>query len=338
MSHHHPNPEDSYPTKEGDLIKEMTIALVFVTIVITVLAFIFKAPFKAPVSIQQVATNEPVLFEQTAMRDLMSTSAIATYGPPYNSGQAQQALGWFSPEQWGGVSVPIHASTLYVLTPLKNASAINPAIQSILSEFESASAVQKAQWENNYYHALQNATETAAIRANATNIGTAETSTSIQAVSVPNGNYGPVAPMMNYLLGLGRSGFMDSSLNAGSEYNNKVYTYNFSQSLLFLQGQALHRVAAKKHLLGEQLGIAKDLSPYPGPWWLFPYSYLYQIPPYSTAAAGDLFVALTMVVVFLILLFLPFIPILNRIPYYVPVYKIIWRRWYKNQDKGRSKK
>ncbi|MDE2097215.1 MAG: hypothetical protein KGL39_08205 [Patescibacteria group bacterium] len=309
------NPENTYPSKEGDLIKEMLVAFVFVSILITVLALVFKSPFDPPVTIKQIAESDPVLFEQTAMRDLMGTSAIATYGPPYNSGPAQQSLGWFSPERWGGVSIPINASELYVTTPLKEASNINPDIQKALSEFNSATDAQKGAWEDNYYAALQNATATA---------GT---------VSVPNGDYGPVSPMMNYLLGLGKSGFMDSSLNSGGEYNNGVYTYSFARSLLFLQGEALSNIAAQKGLLGSQLGIARNLSPYPGPWWLLIYSYLYQIPPYSTAAAGDLLVALTMLGVFLVILFLPFIPVLNKIPYYIPVYKVIWRRWYKRQNK-----
>ncbi len=312
------NPEDIYPSKEGDLIKEMLVAFIFVSVLITALALIFKSPFEPPVTIRQTAENNPVLFEQTAMRDLMGTSAIAAYGPPYDSGPAQQSLGKFSPEQWAGVSVPVNASDVYVFTPLEAASNINPDIRNVLAEFNSATDAQKAAWENNYYNALQNSTGTAGI------------------ISVSNGDYGPVESMMNYLLGLGKSGFMDSSLNNGAEYNNGVYAYNFSRSLLFLQGETLTDIAAQKGLLGSQLGIIKDISPYPGPWWLILYSYLYQIPPYSTAAAGDLLVALTMVGVFLAILFLPFIPVLNRIPYYIPVYKIIWRRWYKNRNEFSS--
>ncbi len=309
----HRNPEDTYPTKEGDLIKEMIVAFAFVTILIVGLAFAFGSPFDPPVTIAHVAAHDPVLFEETAMRDLMGTSAIATYGPPYTQGPAQQAIGWFSPEQWGGTSVPVDAAQVYVIGPLTRVSRIDPSLQAALAEFAAATPAEQRTWENGYYDALQNATATA---------GT---------VTIPNGDYGPVAPMMQSLLGLGQSGFMDASLNAESAGNNGVYTYNFGQSLLFLQGEALGNVAAAKGLLGSQLGIAKDLGPYPGPWWLLLYSGLYQIPPYSTAAAGDLLVALTMVGVFLVILFLPFIPFLNRVPYYLPVYKLIWRRWYRRE-------
>ncbi len=310
----HENPENTYPQKESDLIKEMLFAFIFVSALIVTLALIFKSPIDPPITIKQIAENNPVLFEQTAMRDLMGTSAIAAYGPPYNPGPAQQAIGNFSPEQWGGVTTPINAADLYVLTPLRDASDINPEIQNLLVEFDSATDLQKTAWESNYYNALQTATA-----ANGS-------------VSVTSGDYGPVEPMMDFLLGLGKSGFMDSSLNNAGKYNNGVYTYDFSRSLLFLQGEAMTGIAKEKGLLGSQLGIVKDTGPYPGPWWLILYSYLYQIPPYSTAAGGDLLVALTMVGVFLLILFLPFIPLLNRIPYYIPVYRIIWRRWYKKAN------
>jgi hypothetical protein len=312
---HRPNPEDIYPTKEGDLIKEMLIAFAFVAVLIVGLALAFGSPFDLPVTIAHVAAHDPVLFEETAMRDLMGTSAIATYGPPYTPGPAQQRIGGFSPEQWGGVSVPIDAAAIYVIDPLTQASHIDPSLKTALAEFTAAPVVQQNLWENDYYDALQNATATG------------------ETIAVQSGTYGPVAPMMQTLLGLGQSGFMDASLNAGASGNNGVYTYNFGQSLLFLQGEALGNVAGAKDLLGSQLGIAKDLGPYPGPWWLLPYSALYQFPPYSTAAAGDLLVALTMIGMFLVILFLPFIPILNKIPYYIPLYKIIWRRWYTRRDR-----
>jgi hypothetical protein len=48
----------------------------------------------------------------------------------------------------------------------------------------------------------------------------------------------------------------------------------------------------------------------------------------STSPNGDLEVGAIMIVLFLILLFLPFIPGLNRIPRGIRVYRWIWRDWY----------
>ena len=87
-------------------------------------------------------------------------------------------------------------------------------------------------------------------------------------------------------------------------------------------------VAETLDMLGEQWGISHETGPWPGAWWLWPYTFLYQIPPMSTSPNMDLQVGVIMTVVFLVLLLMPFIPVLNRLPRWLGVYKLIWRDWY----------
>ena len=55
------------------------------------------------------------------------------------------------------------------------------------------------------------------------------------------------------------------------------------------------------------------------------------IPPMSTSPNGDLEAGLLIGLFFLIFLFLPFIPVLNKLPRRLGVYKLIWRDWYQKQ-------
>ena len=75
------------------------------------------------------------------------------------------------------------------------------------------------------------------------------------------------------------------------------------------------------------------MGPYPGAWWLWPYAFLYQLPGIANSPNADLITGLIMAAAFFILVFLPVIPGLNRIPYLIPVYRLIWRDWYR-RSKG----
>jgi hypothetical protein len=88
-------------------------------------------------------------------------------------------------------------------------------------------------------------------------------------------------------------------------------------------------VAATLDMSGERWGVSHETGPYPGAWWLWPYTFWYQIPPMSVSASGDLEVVTIVLVIFLITVFTPFIPILNRLPRWLGVYKLIWRDWYR---------
>ena len=302
-----------YKTKESDLFKDLIYTLIAVIIFIAILSLIFKSPYEPPMSIAQFAKANPKEFEQTAMGDLMQTGEIATYGPPYNRGASQQSLGFINPEQWMGQATPVNTKQEFVINPLKMTESINPSITYYIQWFQKSSLQTQKMWETNYNNALQKA-----------KIVNGD-------VVVPNGNYGPVSYMISSLLALGKSGFMARALDANVPGNNSTYTYNFQNRLLFLQGTALTNLATKENMLGSQMGIIKYNAAYPGPWWLTYYNYLYLFPPFAASPAADLLVFGTVFLTFLLLILLPYIPILNRIPYYIPVYKLIWRNYYKNE-------
>ena len=72
--------------------------------------------------------------------------------------------------------------------------------------------------------------------------------------------------------------------------------------------------------------MMNETGNYPGQVWLMPVSLWYQIPPFDTAPNADLLIVLLVGVLLLVLVFVPFIPILRDIPRWVPIHRLIWRR------------
>lgn len=313
----------NFPQKEFDLIKEGTISLVIVTILVIAVAALWGAPYRPAVTNQSIAQQNPVLMEQSALNDLDGTSAMASYGPPYNTGwngnaQSIQSLGGFHPQTWWGTPYAVNTAKDDVITPLSMLAKAgnNTALSTALATYQSASAAQQQKWDNNLNNALAKATVQNGLPV------------------VPAGNYGPVELMMQDELMMAQSGLLSGALTR--ETNNGVYRWNVQNNLLFLQGTALHQIAGKINMKGEQWGINHDEQAYPGPWWLTPYTFLYQIPPYNTIASGDEGAAYTVGILFVLLIFLPWIPGLNRLPRVLPLYKLIWRDWYK-RDRNNKK-
>ena len=73
-----------------------------------------------------------------------------------------------------------------------------------------------------------------------------------------------------------------------------------------------------------------ELWNFPGQVWLWLYSGMYQIPALASNNTNlDLDVGLLMIVGgFLLPMFAPWIPVINRIPRWIPLYKIIYRQYY----------
>ncbi|UOF91988.1 hypothetical protein LSG31_07060 [Fodinisporobacter ferrooxydans] len=308
-----------FPKKDFDMVKEGVISLVISGVVIVGLSALWGAPYRAAVTNQEIAQKSPILIERAALGDLDGSGTIASYGPPYNNGwnrqeNGVQSIGSFHPQTWWGTPYPIDAAKTDVLTPLHmlaNASD-NQQLQSALQTYQSASVKQQQTWDSNLSKALK--------KANVENGN----------VVIPRGNYGPVALMMNDELSLAKSGMLSGILDRSS--NQGVYRWNVQNDLLFLQGKTLHQIAGKINMKGEQWGINHDEQAYPGPWWLTPYTFLYQIPPWSTSSAGDELAAYTIAVLFAILLFVPWIPGLNKLPRLLSIHRLIWRDWYKRLE------
>ncbi|MCL6594979.1 MAG: hypothetical protein K6V73_02050 [Firmicutes bacterium] len=291
---------------EADLVKELAYAVAFMTALLIVLAALFSSPDEPTLTAQQVAARQPAAIAQVALDALDGQGTIASYGPPYNHGTGSlQSLGPFSPQAWAGVTIPVDAARAFVLTPLERMLPLDPALAAPLRRFESASAARRAAWEAAYARALARAGQGARF-------------------PIPAPGAGPLAPMLAAYVDLARTGALEAVINL----SGRVYQTDFTRALLLLQDQPLQSVAQRQHLLGSEWGMMKEPGNYPGAVWLWFYTLLYQIPPYNASSSGDLMVGLTVGVVSLLLLLVPWIPGLRDIPYWVPLYRAIWRRHY----------
>ena len=108
-----------FPMKDFDMVKEGVLSLAVVAVLVLIVAAIAGAPYRPAVTNRQVAVQNPVLIEQTALGDLDGSGGMATYGPPYNNGTGSiQSLAGFSPQTWWGVSYPLDTAKDDVITPL----------------------------------------------------------------------------------------------------------------------------------------------------------------------------------------------------------------------------
>ncbi len=312
MTRYEKNPAN-YPQTRFDLVKEAVISGGVATLLVVAAVLLFGVPYVKPLTIKNVATTQPVLFLRTAAGELANTSAIAQYGPPYNNGTGSlQAIGAFHPQTLLGVTQPINPAQVDVLKPLSMAAPLDPQIKAPLAAWHAASHAHQQAWVRTYLGALA----TASVQGSS--------------VVVPQAADGPVPAMLSTLRKLAAGGLMSGALDRTAA----VYRYNVAPSLLFLQGTALQLMAQKYDLLGGEWGIMHDELSYPGPWWLTPYTALYQIPPYSTSPAGDMLAAYTMLLFLVLLIALPFIPGLRDLPRRLRLYRVVWRDWYRDVERG----
>ncbi len=294
---------------ESDLVRELALAVAFMTVLLLALAAVFSSPPDEPaLTARQVALSQPKAIVQVALDALDGQGTIASYGPPYNHGTGSlQTLGPIRPQAWFGVTIPVDAAQVFVLRPLARVVPLDPALAGALHAFESASAARRGAWESAYAKALPRA-HVASGR-----------------VGLPPGPYGPLPAMMDAYLALARTGALEAVINL----NGGVYQTDFTRALLLLQDEPLQSVASRQHLLGTEWGMMKEPGNYPGAVWLWLYTMLYQVPPWATSPAADLMVGLTVGLATLVLLLVPWIPGLRDIPYAVPIYRLIWRRHYR---------
>ena len=293
-----------------DLVREVLLSGVIVLVLVASCAFIFSSPDDTPLTMQSVAQSDPLGFTTVSLSELAGNSLLAQYGPPYNSNSGSvQSVGPVSPQQLAGVSLPIDTAQAYVLGPLATVKSTN--VSTALQTFAAASADQQTTWENNYAAAL----------------GKADGSLDAQGqLVVPTGDYGPLPVMLRSLLDIGRSGALDGLLLS----DGRFYQTDYTKPLLFLAEDALPGKAAQLNLLGTQWGMMNETGAYPGQAWLWLYTFWYQVPfgPFNGPNA-DIAVWITMAILTLILVFVPYIPGLNRIPKVVGIHRLIWRDHYR---------
>lgn len=294
------------PVRRYDILKEGTIALIVVTLLVTALAVLFSSPDDPAVTLQQWATKAPGDFVATAVSELNYSSTSGGYGPPYNSASDGQQLGPLKLAKWlSSNRIPIDSAKDFIIAPLET-EPFNPALTAALQQYVSATPSQQTAWTTAYTNALAKA---------------------------PNGDptkvtdpaAGPVPVMMNSLLTMAQSGGLDGLLGGG-----RFYSLDYTKALLFLADSGyLPQLADQQHLLGTEWGMMNETGSYPGQAWLWLYTFWYQIKPFSESGNGDALVMGVMGLLTLLFIFVPFIPGLRSIPRWVPLYKLIWRDYYR---------
>ncbi len=305
------------PMKPYDLLREGFIVLVLATVIVVILAAVFRSPDYPTVRGEDVANLEPIAFLQTSADILAGNHGIQDYGPPYTSdSENAQSLFGVAPANWFGATIPVDPTKDLVLGPLQRVAILNSDVASALQEYQAVSPDQQQTWVTTYLDGLDQATETNG------------------EVNIPAGDYGPVPTMMNGMLALGRAGLLEGAIESG---NQLPYSLNNTKSLLFFQDDVDASVAETLDMKGDQWGVSNETGRFPGAWWLWPYSFLYQIRPMSSSPNADLEAMGIAAAAFLLLVLLPFIPIIRWLPRYLGIHRLIWRDWYRRRDNRRPK-
>jgi hypothetical protein len=294
------------PTRGYDIVKEAIVALVVVAVLAIGLAAVFSSPDDRAVTLQRWSRADPSDFVATATAELDGTSASATYGAPYNRNGPGQELGPLALQRWAGVTIPVDSANDFVVTPLKGIPD-DPPLSAALRQWDAAGPAQQTKWASAYDDALQKAPGN-------------------DPAKVAPGDYGPVPLMTGRLLALAQSGGVDGALLAQGHF----YATDYTKPLLFIaDGAYLASLAQQQHLLGSQWGMMNETGNYPGQAWLWLYTFWYQVKPFSSSGNADVLVWALMMLLTLALILVPFIPGLRSIPKWVPVYRAIWRSWYR---------
>jgi hypothetical protein len=300
------------PTRRYDILKEGSIAALVIVILTVGLAALLSSPDVPPVTVASWAKAAPADFLGTAANELDGNTLTGGYGPPYNtSGSPQKIL--FAPADWFGVTMPINTAQTFVLRPLAAVAPTDQALASALAAYHAASASQQNTWAANYSQALTKVTFS-----NGTPV-------------VPPASDGPVPVMLASELALARSGAIDADLIAQQPF----YGTNYTLPLMFLNdGMYYASVAQSMNLTGSQWGVMNETGSYPGQPWLWLYQLWYQLPGFRTSANADLIAIYLTGAATVVLLLIPFIPGLRDIPRWVPVHRLVWRDWNKQQAAG----
>ncbi len=295
------------PTRRYDIIKEGAIAGTIVLVLVVVLAGVLSSPDEPPISIQSWAKVAPADFLATAASELDGSSFSATYGPPYNNGDAAVQQLVINLQKTVGVRLAVNSAKDFVLNPLRSIAPDDHTLTAALATWYGAPSSTQQAWAQAYAKAVANVTFSP---------------TGIP--SVPRANDGPVPEMMRAELTMARSGALDSDLLAKRSF----YGTNFTKPLLFLaDGEYYASVAQSQHLTGDQWGVMNETGSYPGQPWLWLYQLWYQVPGFRSSSNVDLIAIYMTGVATVLLLAVPFIPGLRDIPRWVPVHRLVWRDW-----------
>ena len=297
----------TFPTRRYDLVKEFVLALVGVVVLTVGLAIAFGSPDERAISLQDWAKAAPNDVVATAAAELSGDSGTAGYGPPYNNAAEGQKLLGIPLQKWAGVTYPIDAANDFVINPLKAVEGGDPALGLALTVWAKASADRQTTWAGNYVTALGNAENDPA--------------------KVAQGDYGPVPALSTAYERLAATGGLEQLISQNSFYGGDPTR----RLLLLADGTYLEDQARARSLGGDQWGMMNETGNYPGQPWLWLYTFWYQVPPFSTSDNADALVWGLMMLLSLALLLIPFITGLRDIPKLIPIHRLVWRDWYRQQ-------
>jgi hypothetical protein len=300
------------PNRRYDILKEGTIAALVVLLLTFGLAGLLSSPDVPPVTVATWVKAAPADFLATAATELDGSSLSGGYGPPYNTNGSPQKI-LFAPANWFGVTQPIDTAQTFVLGPLAAVAPTDPTLAAALSQYNSASADQQGKWVTAYENAVTKVTFS-----NGNPV-------------LPAANDGPVPVMLATELTLARSGAIDTDLLAQRQF----YGTDYTKPLLFINdGGYFSNLAASMNLTGAQWGVMNETGSYPGQPWLWLYQLWYQLPGFRTSPNADLIAIYLTGAATILLLCIPFIPGLRDIPRWIPVHRLIWRDWNRQQAAG----
>lgn len=292
--------------REYDLLKELTIGVVVVGLLVLGASATFGAPDEPSVTLKAWAATSPADFVATAAKELGETSDTAGYGPPYNSApDASQKIGPVDLQSLSGVRLPVDTAKDFVIGPLQTL----PQPPAALAVWTAATDQQRSGWTSAYSDALAAAPDN-------------------DPAKVASGDYGPVPALTGALADMARQGTLDGVMQGGGNFYNMDYT----RSLLFLgDGSYFPGLAASQHLSGDQWGVMNETGDTPGQSWLWLFSLLYQVEPFKSSPSVDALAVATMLVLTALLTLVPFIPGIRSLPTKIPIHRLIWKDYYRNR-------
>jgi hypothetical protein len=297
-------------TKRYDIVKEGSIALVFVAVTAVVLSLLMGSPDEPPLTFKGWALSNPDNFYVTAVQELAGTSGTATYGAPYNKASDGLNVGPLWLQKWAGVTRPVDTVNDFVITPLRT-QVLSGEISVAVSQWTAASLGQKETWATTYDAAITKAEGKLGV--------------------VPAGDYGPVPALATGLTQMAKAGTLDAALLSQGGF---FQTDNTKQIMFFGDGAYLDDAGTTANLQGGTWGMMNETGRYPGQAWLWLYSFWYQIPPFNNeeskpiGANADAYIMYLMGLLSLGLILIPVIPGVRSLPMKFPIHRRIWRQYY----------
>jgi hypothetical protein len=272
------------------------------------------SPDDPPLTFKGWATTNADNFYVTAVQELAGKSGTATYGAPYNRNADGLNVGplWF--QRWAGVTHPIDTVNDFVISPLST-QVLSTEIASALAEWKSAPDNQKLAWATSYDDAI--------------------TAVEGDLAKVASGDYGPVPALATGLTAMAKSGGLDAALLSQGGF---FQTDNTKQILFFGDGAYLDDAGTEYNLQGGTWGMMNETGRYPGQAWLWLYSFWYQIPPFNNGdqhpfgANADAYIMVIMGLLSAGLVFMPLIPGIKNLPRRIPIHRLIWKQYYKEEN------